>query len=426
MAIALATLSLAGSALAAPVETVLYSFKGGSDGSDPAYAGVIADKQGALYGTTSAGGVGGGVVFMLTPPDNRHTSWVETVLHTFFSQSDGYQPVTGLLAFEDILYGVTTAGGNGSQYSNYGTVFDLTRKGQNAWTESVLYGFNPSIGDGIGPRGRLIASDAGDVFYGTTFVGGSAGTGTVFKLTPPAHGQTVWTETVLHSFCSQPSCAAGIGDGSNPSSGLVAYEGSLYGTTEGGGSTGNGTVFKLTPNGTAWTYTVLYSFKGGSDGSDPFAGLVSDNHGTFYGTTTSGGIGSGGYFNNGTVFKITADGTETIIYRFCPLPGCSDGAFPLADLIISKSGALYGTTAYGGLNNGGTIFKLTKPTNGQSVWNETVLYRFGSKNSSDGVRPSAGLIASQGALYSTTQGGGTAGFGTVFKLMGSSFFEDSD
>jgi hypothetical protein len=182
MAITIAALSLAGSATAAPVETVLYSFTGGSDGSNPAYAGVIADKQDALYGTTSAGGIGGGVVFMLTPPDNRHTSWVETVLHTFCSQyicsdgyqpvtglplhtfcsqyicSDGYQPVTGLLAFEDILYGVTTEGGNRGQYSNYGTVFDLTPKGHNAGTESVLYGFNPGIGDGIGPRGRLIAS----------------------------------------------------------------------------------------------------------------------------------------------------------------------------------------------------------------------------------------------------------------------------
>ena len=314
MAIALATLSLAGSALAAPVETVLYSFTGGSDGSGPAYAGVSADNQGALYGTTSAGGIGGGVVFRLTPPYNGHTSWTETVLHTFCSQyscSDGYQPVTGLIFVKYILYGVTTEGGNGGQYSNYGTVFNLTPKGQGAWTESVLYGFNPSIGDGIGPRGRLIASDDASVLYGTTFVGGPAGTGTVFKLTPPARGQSVWTETVLHSFCSQPTCTAGIGDGSNPSSGLVAYDGSLYGTTESGGSTGNGTVFKLTPNGTAWIYTVLYSFKGGNDGSDPFAGLVSDDHGTFYGTTTSGGIGSGGYFNNGTVFKITADGTDT-------------------------------------------------------------------------------------------------------------------
>ncbi len=186
---------------------------------------------------------------------------------------------------------------------------------------------------------------------------------------------------------------------------------------------GCGTVFKLTPPAkgqTAWAETVLYSFKGGSDGLNPQAGLIADNTGALYGTTSA---------YPGTVFKLTPPArgqtawTETVLYNFCSLPNCSDGAEPnFVSLIADKEGALYGTTGSGGIGNYGTVFKLTPPAKGQTVWTETVLYSF--KGGSDGQNPEASLIADdQGALYSTTFFGGTGGSfprdpgsGTVFKL----------
>jgi len=357
MAIALAALSLMGSAVAAPVETVLYSFTGGSDGAGP-IADLIADKEGALYGTTQNGGTGNnGTVFKLTPPAKGQTAWTETVLYRFTGGSDGAIPFAGLIADkEGALYGTTQNGGTG----NNGTVFKLTppAKGQTAWTETVLHSFcshpqPPGCSDGAAPRAGLIADNQG-ALYGTTHGGESPGTGTVFKLTPPLKGQTAWKETVLYNFCSELGCS----DGYEPRAGLIFdKEGSLYGTTEFGGTDNNGIVFKLTPPAkgqTAWTETVLQSFAGG-DGANPvFAGLI-----------------------------------------------------------VGNSGALYGTTYRGGSANGGTVFKLTPPARGQTAWTETVLHSF---TGSDGANPYAGPIANHGALYGTTYSGGTAGFGTVFKL----------
>lgn len=187
------------------------------------------------------------------------------------------------------------------------------------------------------------------------------GCGTVFKLTPTSKGPTTWAETVLHSFLGAPS------DGAGPFAGLIAdKEGALYGTTFYGG-TASGTVFKLTPPAkgqTGWTETVLYNFcsqPNCSDGAAPYAGLIADEEGALYGTTGNGGI------NFGTVFKLTppANGqttwTETVLYRFCSQPSCSDGGLPLAGLIFDKEGVLYGTTFGGGSSGlvGGTVFKMT-------------------------------------------------------------------
>ena len=289
MAITIATVSLTGSALAAPVETVLYSFTGGSDGADP-IAGLIADKEGALYGTALNGGTAGaGTVFKLTPPAKGQTAWTPTVLYRFCSQpscSDGGNPAARLIADkEGTLYGTTSQGGN----SGYGTVFKLTppAKGLTAWTETVLHRFTGGFtggSDGADPIAGLIADKEG-ALYGTTQGGGTGGAGAVFKLTPPAKGQTAWTETVLHSFTNS--------DGSSPNAGLIAdNSGALYGTTAGGGSAFSGTVFKLTPPAkgqTAWTETVLYSFTGGSDGGEPLGNLIFDNQGALYGITLGGG-----------------------------------------------------------------------------------------------------------------------------------------
>jgi uncharacterized repeat protein (TIGR03803 family) len=221
-----------------------------------------------------------------------------------------------------------------------------------------------------------------------------------------------WNETVLHKF-------TGGSDGGPPLGGLImGSAGNLYGDTlYGGGNCSCGTVFKLAPGG---ALTVLYEFQGGTDGSFPEGGLISDSQGNLYGTTESGGNSTNCGFGCGTVFEVTPTGKETVLYNF---QAGDDGAFPAGGLMMDESGNLYGTTRYGGGNNAacgsggaGTAFEL-KP-NGQ----ESVLHAFGS--GSDGACPVAGLIRDgNGNLYGTTEyGGGSAncadnlGCGTVFKI----------
>jgi uncharacterized repeat protein (TIGR03803 family) len=203
----------------------------------------------------------------------------------------------------------------------------------------------------------------------------------------------------LYSFKGPP-------DGANPAADLIAdAAGNLYGTTEAGGTRvapGKGTVFKLTPSGTE---TVLYRFQGGSDGEHPAAGLIADAAGNLYGTTRFGGTGSGVGF--GTVFNLSPDGTETVLYRFHRY---KDGPSP-SDLIADAAGNLYGTTQYGGsFKYCGTVFKLSPSGT------ETTLHRFA--NGYNGCLPNAGLIADmQGRLYGTTFGqGGASPYGAVFRL----------
>ena len=292
-------------------ETVLYRFcsqPGCSDGANPS-AGLIADKEGALYGTTGGGSgcpqnpIGCGTVFRLTPPTKGQAAWTETVLYSFKGGSDGSYPHAGLIVDkEGALYGTTGA----TVFK-----LTPPPKGQTAWKETVLYRFcsQPSCSDGASPFAGLTADEEG-ALYGTTVLGGSfsgcpfgGGCGTVFKLTPPAKGQTAWTETVLHRFCAQqPGCS----DGALPQAGLIAdKQGALYGTTAFGGP--YGTVFKLTPPAkgqTAWRETLLYSFLGfsggGSDGANPLTLVwIADKEGALYGTTLGGGSG-----NVGTVYKL--------------------------------------------------------------------------------------------------------------------------
>jgi uncharacterized repeat protein (TIGR03803 family) len=211
------------------------------------------------------------------------------------------------------------------------------------------------------------------------------------------------TQTVLYSFCPQSSCA----DGAMPRASLLMdAPGNLYGTTFGGGAQLSGVVFKLAPDGTE---TVLYSFcpqSGCADGAQPAAGLIMDAAGNLYGTTLNGGIGSG----SGVVFKLAPDGTETVLYSFCSQANCTDGQGPQAGLLMDAAGNLYGTTVAGGTGFG-VVFKLAPDGT------ETVLYSFCSQaNCTDGFQPFAGLIMdAAGNLYGTTARGGT-GFGVVFKL----------
>jgi uncharacterized repeat protein (TIGR03803 family) len=263
--------------------------------------------------------------------------------------------------------------------------------------ESVLYNFTGKSDGGL-PQAALIMDAAGNL-YGTASQGGSGcaapGCGTVFKIDPSNH------ESVLHSF------TAG-NDGGNPEAGLIMdAAGNLYGTTFGGGSGGQGIVFKID---TSNHESVLYSFTGGSDGGGPVAGLIMDAAGNLYGTTAGGGSSG-----QGAVFKIDTSNHESVLYSFT---GGSDGGGPLAVLIRDAAGNLYGTTSQGGVGCApvgcGTIFKIN-PSN-----NETTIYSF--TGGSDGSLPMAGLIMDEaGNLYGTAYQGGSLcnapGCGTVFEFQ---------
>jgi uncharacterized repeat protein (TIGR03803 family) len=232
--------------------------------------------------------------------------------------------------------------------------------------DTVLHSFQGGI-DGANPVASLIADSQG-ALYGTTFRGGAANAGTVFKLQPPAPGQTQWTNTVLYSF-------SGGADGRFPAAGLVFdAQGALYGTTRDGGAANDGTVFKLAPPAFGqvmpWTETVLYSFTNVPSGDrHPVGGLIFDSHGALYGTASYGA---------GTVFKLTPPvagqtrWTETVLHHF---QGAGDGYEPVAGLIFDGQGALYGTTFNGGAYNG-TVFKLAPPAAGRTQWTETIIYGF--------------------------------------------------
>ena len=243
--------------------------------------------------------------------------------------------------------------------------------------------------------GKLLLDASGNL-YGTASSGGANSAGLVFKLTPSANG---WTETVLYNFTSGA-------DGGFPNAGMIARGSSLYGVTYGGGASGNGTVFQLTPSKAGWKESVLYSFAGGSDGASPEGGVLFDQAGNLYGTTSLGG--NTGY---GTVYKLAhslSGWTENVIYTF---GGGNDGANPIASLIFDKAGSLYGTTL-GSTTGGpaGTAFKLS-PT--QTGWSETVLHSFTGGN--DGANPYASLLLLGSDLFGSTRAGGSSGIGSMGK-----------
>jgi uncharacterized repeat protein (TIGR03803 family) len=279
-------------------ETTIFSFTfDGASGSGP-QGNLIFDTKGNLYGTTYTGGKSNaGTVYRLTPPAAGKTAWTETVLFSF-NETSGSFPQAGLVFDrKGNLYGTTSGGGTLEGYED-GTVFKLTPPavGKTAWTETVLFSFDGT--DGNAPNAGLALDAKGDL-YGTTTQGGKFNAGTVFKLASPAAGKTAWTETVLASFnFSGPY-------GNTPEGSLVFdAKGNLYGTTNQGGTGSSGNVFELTapPTGkTVWSESALASFKYyGASGAYPASGLTFDGKGNLYGTTTGGGAGG-----NGTVFKLT-------------------------------------------------------------------------------------------------------------------------
>jgi uncharacterized repeat protein (TIGR03803 family) len=393
--------------IASATETVLYSFQGGSDGA-LSYAPLIADSQGALYGTTIHGGIpsgGYGTVFKLTPSGSGYS---ESVLYAFQGGYDGAYPFAGVIADKHgALYGTTYTGGP----SGAGSVYKLTRS-HSAYSKTILYGFSGGS-DGATPQGTLYMDRAGNLF-GTTTNGGTAGTGVVYELSP---GASSYTFRVIHSF-------QGGNDAANPQYGALVADasGALYGTTSIGGSPQSwGAVYKLTPSGSTYQESIICAFPY-PNGSHPFGGLTIDVRGTLYGTTTQGGPS-----NTGTVFKLTPSGSgylQTVLYAF-QAASLYDGAAPQADILIDRAtGSLYGTTQYGGTAGVGTVFKLTpfaSPTSighpgndAGSGYLETVLHSF--QGGTDGKNPEAGFIQLNGVLYSTTFFGGGPGNGTVFSI----------
>jgi uncharacterized repeat protein (TIGR03803 family) len=363
---------------------LLYQFRSGNGGAQP-FASLIRDSKGNLYGTTTIDGTHSyGTVFKISPAGK------ETVLYSFKgSGGDGATPAAPLVRdAAGNLYGTTlyggTFGGDFCRALGCGTVFKVTPAGK----ESVLHRFTGYPDDGQNPWQGLVRDSAGNL-YGTTFYGGGYNGGTVFKLDPTGK------ETVLHGFGTNDP------DGLNPFGGSLIRDsaGNLYGTTSFDLSQSAGTVFKLDPGGTE---TILYTFSFGTgDGYEPGGTLVRDSAGNLYGITTFGGA-----FNFGTVFKLDSANTETLLYSFSGTGG--DGAVPGGGLVRDKSGNLYSTTNSGGSLYFGTVFKLD--ANGK----ETILHSFSGH---DGNLPELGLVRdSKGNLYGTTQYGGAHGGGVVFKI----------
>lgn len=430
MVLALA-LALSTTAWAAK-ETVLYSFpQDGSTGNYPEGA-LVADKAGNLYGTTNLGGVNNppncynascGTVFELSPPSEPGGPWIETVLYEFQGGADGGRSTCTLVIDEDgNLYGTSAYYISSDDYGL--AVWELSPPSQpgGSWTESTLYNF-PGMGGGT-DAGALLRDSAGN-FYGTSEAGGDSmncgkyGCGAVFEVSPPTQPGGTWGGAILHSF----DCTT---DGTGPVGSLVFdNKGALYGVTTGDDyPCGYGTVFKLAPPSqpaASWTETVLYTFSGGTDGGNPYAGLVFDRKGNLYGTTGYGGLLECDFGRQrcGNVFELVRPSSpsgpwaETVLYNFTGKK-TGDGQYPVSNLIMDGQGDLYGTTIQGGKNNAGTVFELSPPSLTGGFWVEK-RFPLGSDDSGDSYHPIAGLIFGPGKAVSGTATGEFEG-GGVFTI----------
>jgi uncharacterized repeat protein (TIGR03803 family) len=388
---------------------VVFRFYRTLDGGRP--EGSLLAVNGMLYGTTRYGGGGAcnisvsttgtgcGTVYRLDPK-----SGTKKRLYSFGGGSaDGAFPNGSLIDVNGTLYGTTEYGGGGCGNYGCGTVYSITTAG----TERMLHTFAHAY-DGFNPLAGL--ANVNGTLYGTTSVNRTSGClcGTVYSITKSG------SEKVLYTF-------RGGSDGEYPDAGLIDVDGTLYGTTEYGGSSDDGTVYSITTTGTE---KVLHSFGGSPDGALPSSGLLAVSD-TLYGTTTSGGneLCYEVSFTCGVVYSITTTGKENVLYTFAPTSDDAGGAHPSAGL-ANVNGVLYGTTPIGGADNGceghgcGVVYSLT--TAGQ----ETVLHVF--KGGSDGASPDSAMINVNGTLYGTTPDGGASncpkskvlhfGCGIVFAL----------
>jgi uncharacterized repeat protein (TIGR03803 family) len=377
---------------------VIHTFSGGGDGYQPA-AGVTVDQGGNLYGTTSDY-AGPGTVFQMK---YKNGSWILNTLLTF-NFYDGIIP-QGRPVFGPggAIYGTTTEGGGNINYCgefNCGAVYSLRpsrticHSVSCPWTPTLVYAFTGP--DGNQPYFVDPVFDSAGNIYGTTTSGGPSYAGNVFQLTRSVGGG--WTATSIHDF--------NITDGLFPVSGVVLdATGNIYGMVEGGGAYGPGAVYRLSHSGSGWTYTAIYSFTGGTDGSSPIGGLVFDQAGNLYGTTATAGAGGGG-----TVFELSPSGGDwnfTLLYSFSG----SGLNGPYDSPTLDSAGNLYGTTYGNGAFGYGSVFKLTH-NNGS--WIYTDLHDF--TNGNDGGNPIGGVsLDANGNLFGTTVFGGNNNNGVVWK-----------
>ena len=334
-------------------DTLIYQFRDLEDGYYPE-SGLVFDTAGNLYGATEGGGnqpYHCGTVFELSPPPSGSGSWTKSTLYSFNCDANGGHPEAGVV-FDKIgnLYGTTTldgGAGNGdcsASYGGCGVIFELSppsRVGAN-WSETVLYDFQGGT-DGSYPASALVFDGNGNL-YGVTPAGGSencgydTGCGTVFELSPPSSHGGPWTESILHSFSSDPD------DGYLPRSGMVfGNSGDLYGVTEAGGPNNYGTVFQLAPPvapGGTWTETVIFGF-GPTDGAGegPFGTPAVGSNGTIYGTTEFGGT-----LEEGSAFQLAPPAAPGGPWVETTLTTFTNHAYPLAGLTLGHDGWLYGGT----------------------------------------------------------------------------------
>lgn len=344
--------------------SVIHSFVAATEGST-ANGSLVRGQDGNLYGMThDAGPFGSGTVFKVT------TGGKLTVLAAFDGSGEGSAPYESLIKGKDsAYYGTTFSGGK----YGYGTIFKIC-----GGTTTVLHSFNRNA-DGGRPKGSLVLASDGN-YYGVTPEGGSKGYGTIFKITPGG------IFSVIYNIAS--------GDGSNIQGTLIqAKDGYLYGMSNSGGAKSGGTIFKVSLSG---SFSTVYSFEYAKEGSGTEGNLIQASDGNFYGMTA----------NNAHVFKMTPNGQLTLLHTF--VVG-TEGNYPLGSLIEGKDKNFYGTTSNGGVNGGGTIFKMTP------AGKLTVLKQLNP--TTDGRSPKGSLIqAPDGNFYGTTSSGGKNNAGTIFKI----------
>jgi uncharacterized repeat protein (TIGR03803 family) len=276
-----------------------------------------------------------------------------------------------------------------------GTSFVVCPATTCSWKESVVHSFGHGT-DGIEPIGG-VAFDSKGNFYGTTLLGGTYGNGTVWESSPSGKG---WTTRVIYSF------GATATDANNAVSAVtVDAQGNLYGTTSFGGANGVGAIYKLTPSGSGWTESVIYSFQGLDDGQNPVGGVILDQAGNLYGTTFDGGVNGGG-----TVYELSPSGGSWNFTTLYPFVGGYGG--PYNKLTFDAAGNLYGIANGDGADGFGSVWKLS-PSNG--TWTLTDLHDF--TNGSDGGEPYGQVaVDSNGDVFGTAVTGGSHGQGVVFEV----------
>lgn len=324
-------------------ETILYSFKGNTDGWAPGGQ-LVIDKSGNLYGTTywggqltGCGGSGCGIVFELKPPSSSGGAWTMRELHRFSGGTDGGNPTALVLGANGILYGTTDIGGA----FGFGNVYSIQVSNG---AQTVLYSFGAHTGDVNSPDGLM--RDSSNNLYGTSTYGGTYALGCIFELSPPSASGGAWTEAVLYS--SKNNSVTGY----EPGPSLVQdYQGSLWGTMTLGGTNNYGTIFRLHPptTGSNWQYSDIYNF---AAGVASYGMVLNRANRTFYGTT----IYSDGFFQLTPPAGPGGSWTYTMIYSF-PTDG-SEGGDPFEAPVLDAAGNLYGTTEEFGPFGYGTVYEL--------------------------------------------------------------------